>query len=174
LVFLDETGLMLQPLRRRTWAPRGDTPVLCAWDRHDRWSVLGSLSMAPWALRLGCYFRFYDHNITAEEVRDFVRMLHRQLRRPLIVVLDRWGVHRKAIRLLQERKPRWLHVEWLPAYAPELNPVEHLWNHTKWGDLANFVPDDAQHLRQAAQQSLNDQRYDPERLYSCFRAAELT
>jgi transposase len=174
LVFLDETGLMLQPLRRRTWAPQGDTPVLRVWDRHDRWSVLGCLTLAPWALRLGCYFRFYDHNITAEDVRDFVRMLHRQLRRPLIVVLDRWGVHRKAIRLLRAQEPSWLHVEWLPAYAPELNPVEHLWNHTKWSDLANFVPDDANHLRRAAEQSLHDQRDDPSRLYSCFRAAELT
>jgi transposase len=173
LVFLDETGLMLQPLRRRTWAPRGETPVLNAWDRHDRWSVLGCLSMAPWALRLGCYFRFYDHNITAEEVVDFLRMLHRQLRRPLIVVLDRWGVHRKAIRLLKERRSQWLQVEWLPAYAPELNPVEQLWNHTKWGDLANFIPDDAAHLRRAAHQSLQKQRSNPQRLYSCFQAAQL-
>jgi hypothetical protein len=173
LVFLDETGLMLQPLCRRTWAPRGDTPVLKAWDRHDRWSVIGTLSLAPWALRLGCHFRFFDHNITAEEVRDFLRQLHRQLRRPLILVLDRWGVHRKAIRLLGPQAARWLRVEWLPGYAPELNPVEHLWNHTKWGDLANLVPTDADDLYQAAHRSLYDQQRDPQRLYSCFRAAKL-
>ena len=71
-MFLDETGLMLQPLRRRTWAPCGKTPVLRAWDRRDRWSVLGALSLAPWAWRLGCYFNFFDHNITAEEVRAFL------------------------------------------------------------------------------------------------------
>lgn len=135
---------------------------------------MGALSTAPWALRLGCYFRFYDHNITAEEVVGFLRMLHRQLRRPLIVVLDRWGVHRKALRLLQEQRASWLQqIEWLPAYAPELNPVEQLWNHTKWGDLANFIPDNAQHLRQAAQQSLRQQQSDPRRLYSCFQAAKL-
>lgn len=164
---------MLQPLRRRTWAPQGDTPVLGAWDRHDRWSVLGALSLAPWALRLGCYFRFYDHNITAKEVVGFLRQLHRQLRRPLIVVLDRWSVHRKAVRLLQEQRAAWLTIEWLPAYAPELNPVEQLWNHTKWGDLANFIPNDAQHLRRAADHSLQAQRANPQRLYSCFRAAQL-
>ena len=134
---------------------------------------MGALSMAPWALRLGCYFRFYDHNITAEEVVGFLRLLHRQLRRPLIVVLDRWGVHRKAVRLLQEQRAPWLQIEWLPAYAPELNPVEQLWNHTKWGDLANFIPDDAEHLRTAARHSLCEQRSDPRRLYSCFQAAKL-
>src|SRR5262249_34567293 len=119
---------MLQALQLRTWAPQGHTPVLRAWDRHDRRSVLGGLTLAPWALRLASYYRFYDHNIPAEVVRDFIRMLQRQLRRPWIVVLDRWGVHRKAIRLLRQRQPTWLHGEWLTAYAPELNPVEHLWN----------------------------------------------
>lgn len=172
-MFLDETGLMLQPLRRRTWAPRGQTPVCRAWSRHDRWSVLAAITRAPWALRLGCYFRIYDRNITTENVIDFVKSLHRGLRRPLIVILDRWSVHRKAIRLLTERKINWLRVEWLPAYAPELNPVEQLWNHTKWGDLANFVPDDAQQLCTAAENSLNRQRHDPHSLYSCFQAAEL-
>jgi transposase len=82
-------------------------------------------------------------------------------------------VHRKAVRLLLEQPVHWLQVEWLPSYAPELNPVEHLWNHTKWGDLANFVPHDRDHLRRAASQSLHDQRDDPARLSSCFLAAKL-
>ena len=42
IVFLDESGFMLQPLRRRTWAPSGQTPLQDAWDRHDRLSVVGS------------------------------------------------------------------------------------------------------------------------------------
>ena len=172
-MFLDETGLMLQPLVRRTWAPRGQTPVIRSWDRHDRWSVMGALTVAPWALRLNFYFEFFSHNIQAEEVAAFLCHLHQHLGRLLIVVLDRWGVHRKAVRLLQERGVRWLQPEWLPAYAPELNPTEHIWNHTKWGDLANFVPTDKEHLRQAAQQSFVDQHHDPTRLYSCFQAAEL-
>jgi transposase len=37
--------------------------------------------------------------------------------------------------------------EWLPAYAPELNPVEARWSNTKYSDLANFVPDDTPHLK---------------------------
>lgn len=164
---------MLQPLVRRTWAPRGQTPMLNCWDRHDRWSVIGALTVAPWALRLNLYFEFFDHNIQAEDVSRFLRHLYWQLRRPLIVVLDRWGVHRKAVRLLHEQYATWLRPEWLPAYAPELNPTEHVWNHTKWGDLANFVPEHAAHLRQAAQDSFVDQHHDPPRLYSCFRAAQL-
>lgn len=172
-MFLDETGLMLQPLVRRTWAPRGHTPVLDAWDRHDRLSVIGALTMAPWALRLNLYFQIFSRNIKADDVATFLSHLHQQLRRPLIVVLDRWSAHRKAVRLLYQRGASWLSAEWLPAYAPELNPTEHVWNHTKWSDLANFVAEDAVELQRAACQSLFRQRQDPSRLSSCFQAAEL-
>jgi transposase len=171
VVFLDESGFMLQPLRRRSWAPRGQTPIQYSWDRHDRWSVLGALSLAPWALRIGVYFRLYDHNIVAEDVMHFLKQLHRQLGRRLIVVWDRWGVHRSAARQLSGYD--WLQIEYLPSYAPELNPVEAMWNHTKYSDLANFIPADATHLSRSIVDSLNDQRQDPHLKYSFFRYAKL-
>ncbi len=170
-MFLDESGFMLQPLRRRTWAPCGQTPIHYAWDRRDRWSVLGALSLAPWALRIGEYFQLYDHNIITDDVVRFVKHLHRQLGRKLILIWDRWSVHRSAARRLVAY--RWLQIEWLPSYAPELNPVESMWNHTKYSDLANFIPDDAQHLCQAIRSSLVNQSRDPSRKYSFFRYTDL-
>ena len=162
---------MLQPLRRRTWAPCGVTPIQYSWDRHDRFSVLGALSLAPWALRIGVYFRLCDHNIHAVDVVDFVKQLHRQLGRSLILVWDRWSVHRSAAKQLA--RFNWLEIEYLPAYAPELNPVEAMWNHTKYSDLANFIPHDATHLRASIADSLNDQRRDSQLKYSFFRYAKL-
>ena len=93
-----------------------------AWDRHDRFSVLGALSLAPWALRIGLYFRLFDHNITAADLVEFIKQLHRQLGRRLILVWDRWSVHRSAAKQLAHYD--WLQVAYLPAYVPELNPVE--------------------------------------------------
>ena len=119
-MFLDESGFMLQPLCRRTWAPRGETPIQYAWDRHDRLSAIGALSLAPWARRIGMYFELLDHNIRAEDVVAFLKQLRRHLRRPIILVWDRWSVHRKAARLLREAKCDWIHFEWLPGYAPDL------------------------------------------------------
>jgi transposase len=170
-VFLDESGFMLQPLRRRTWAPRGQTPIHYAWDRHDRWSVIGALSLAPWALRIGAYFQLYDHNIVAPDVIAFVKQLHRQLGRELIVVWDRWNVHRSAATKLS--KFDWLQIEYLPSYAPELNPVEAMWNHTKYSDLANFIPDDVIHLQRAIHKSLQNQRQDAPLKHSFFQYADL-
>jgi hypothetical protein len=37
--------------------------------------------------------------------------------------------------------PKTIRVEWPPAYAPDLNPVEQVWNHSKYTDLVNLVPE---------------------------------
>jgi transposase len=170
-VLIDETGLMLQPLVRRTWAPRGQTPVMYGWDRHDRLSVLAGLTLAARRNRLGLYFTVHGHNITADELVAFLCGVQRNLRRRLIVVLDRWSVHRKTARILQD--DRRFTFEWLPGYAPDLNPVEHVWSHTKYGDLANYVPADVVELECAVDCSLQETRHAPGMLRSFFHAAEL-
>jgi hypothetical protein len=60
---LDESGFMLQPVVRRTWAPQGQTPIQYSWDWHDRLSVITAITLAPIYCRLGVYFQIHDHNI---------------------------------------------------------------------------------------------------------------
>lgn len=129
------------------------------------------MSLAPWALRIGLYFQMFERNIRTADVVSFVQQLHRQLGRPVIVVRDRWSVHRAAVTQLAHYA--WLQVEFLPAYAPELNPVEQVGNHTKYGDLVNFVPEDAEQLRASIEGSLDHQRNDARLKYSCFQNAHL-
>ena len=164
---------MLQPVNRRTWAPRGQTPIQYASARHDRLSVIGAITLSPTRQRIGTYWQFYDDNIVAADVAAFLRGLYRQLRRPLIVVLDRLNAHRKAIRLLQADDARWLTAEWLPAYAPDLNPVEAMWSCTKHGDLANFTPDDLYELGEGVVDSLVRQYRDTRIKRSYFHTAQL-
>lgn len=170
-MFLDETGLMLQPLVRRTWSPKAQTPVMYSWDRHDRLSVIAGLSLSAKSRRIGLYFAIHDKNVTAEEVEAFLRHVQRALRRKVIVVMDRWAVHRKAAKSLFGDERFW--IEYLPPYAPDLNPVEHVWNHTKYGDLANYVPDDVLELELELDWSIEQTRQRPELLRSFFHAADL-
>jgi transposase len=170
-VFLDETGLMLAPLVRRTWAPRGQTPVMYSWDRHDRLSVIAALSISARRRRIGLYFATHEKNIKAEEAEVFLRQLQRSLGRRLIVVMDRWSVHRKAAKSLFGDERFW--IEWLPPYAPDLNPVEHVWNHTKYGDLANYIPDDLLDLELELDWSIDQALRRPKLLRSFFHAAKL-
>lgn len=171
---LDETGFMLQPLVRRTWAPRGQTPVQYSWDRHDRLSAISAITVAPLRRRLGLYFQLHDHNIRFDDVIAFLCLVHRHLQRKLLVILDRANPHRKAVRLLQQAGADWLEVEWLPAYAPDLNPVEMIWNHTKYADLANYIPDDVHDLQQAVTSSIQAARSKAQLLRSAFEHAGLT
>ena len=72
---------------------------------------------------VGVYFReLYEHNIDTQDVVSFVGHLLRMIRRKVVLILDRWSVHRAAAAVLQKRYPDRLAIEWLPAYAPELNP----------------------------------------------------
>lgn len=164
----------MQPLNRRTWAPRGQTPIQYAWDRHDRLSVIAALIYRPRSSRLSLSFAIHDHNIKTPDFVEFLRQLRRELRRPIVLVCDRLNVHRSAVRQLHEEGADWLRVEWLPPYAPDLNPVEAIWNHAKYADLPNHVPDDVWELHDLVAESLNDQHFRPPLLRSFFRRAKLT
>jgi len=174
LVLLDESGFRLHPTRRRTWAPRGQTPIHKCWERHDRLSVLGALTGAPHRQRLGFYFRVHTDNIRTPQVLAFLYALHRQVRRALLLVLDRWSVHRAAVSHLHGRCPPWVAgISWLPSSAPELNPVEQVWNHPKYNELAKYVPNTVEELQDAVGLSLASKRSYPALLRSFFRYAKL-
>ena len=133
-MFLDESGFMLQPVCRRTWAPRGQTPLLRQWDRRDRLSTISALTVAPRRRRFGLYWAQYPHNIRSPEVLRFLQALHRHLPHGLTLIWDRGRPHRATrVQTWLARHQR-IVVEWLPSYAPDLNPVEHVWGHTKYGD----------------------------------------
>lgn len=164
---------MLQPVVRRTWAPRGETPVLDCWDRHDRLSAISALTISPRRKRLGLYFDVVDHNIVTDDFVDFMAHLLRRVGQPITLVLDRWQVHRSGVRKITARFGRRVHIEWLPPYAPELNPTEQVWSHTKYADLANFIPDDVLHLGQTVASSLRHTRQNQNLLRSFFHHARL-
>jgi hypothetical protein len=56
IVFIDQTGFMLQPTVRRPWAPQGQSPTHHSWDRHERLSITGAITISPLQKRLGFYF----------------------------------------------------------------------------------------------------------------------
>lgn len=164
---------MMQPTRRRTWAPKGQTPVHKPSKRHDRVSGIGTLPVSPVRRVLNLYFALMLRNVEATDLVDFVEQIHRRLRTPLIVVWDRSGPHRAAARELERRHAERVTIEWLPSYSPTLNPQEHCWDQVKYHDLANFLPEDVTELDAAAAASLTKQRGMPAILRSHFDYAQL-
>ena len=173
IVFIDESGPMLQPVVRRTWSPRGETPIIKSWDRRDRLSAVSALTIPPLRRRLGLHFDVLDHNVRWPDAYRFLSSLLSKLRRPITVVLDRLNAHRSAIPRLKERFGSRVEVEWLPPYAPELNPVEGVWCHTKHDDLANYIPEDVDDLNRNVERSLRRTRTERDLLRSFFEGAGL-
>jgi transposase len=174
IVLIDETGVLLNPLVRRTLAPCGDTPTLLVSGSRQKISVIAGLSLSPVSHQLGLYFQTvpnsYINNVGAA---DFVRDLLRHLRGKVIVVWDNGPMHKgDPIRQLLADFPR-LSLANLPPYAPELNPVEQLWNHLKYGQLANYVPQDLQQLGDRVIDILVEAKFDPNRLQSCYNNTPL-
>lgn len=140
LIFLDESGILMAPLVRRSWSPRGQTPVLRQRTRsHQKVSAVACLCITPKRNRVRLYFRLHpDANIDAAATTDYLRHLLRQVRGNVVLIWDRLLAHRaKTTQAFLERSPR-LHPVFLPPYAPELNPVEYVWAYLKTNPLANW------------------------------------
>jgi putative transposase len=119
------------------------------------------------------YYELLDHNARTADFVRFVREVHEHLRRAVILVWDRLPAHRSAARRLLEGGTTWLQVEWLPPYAPDLDPVEAVWNQSKYGALANVIPEDIHDLHSKLDHVLDTFRHEPNRLHAFFDAAHL-
>lgn len=176
MVLIDESGVLLSPLVRRTLAPRGQTPILHVPGGHrDKVSAIAGLTLSPCARQLNLYFHTepytYLNNVA---VADFLRDLLRHLRGQVIVVWDNGPNHKgDPIRAVRADYPR-LDIEWLPPYAPELNPVEQLWNCLKYQRLVNFTPPDVETLDRHVTHHLFRLKADGQRLRSLYAATPLS
>lgn len=172
LVFCDESGFLIMPNLAKTWAPRGQTPLLRHRTRRQRVSAISAISVSPQRQRLGLYYRLYEHNIGQREVCQFLSQLLAHLRGDVVVLLDNATIHRgQRLRRLQQRNER-LHVEYFPGYAPELNPDEGVWAYAK-RVLANGQPDDVKTLHRAVRSTLEKLRASRVRLRGCIEHSEL-
>ncbi len=153
IVFVDESGLSERPNRYRTWAPRGQTPVL---QFHFRWKMLSAIAGMTW---WNFYFKLFPGAIRSAHVVEFLSLLLRHLPGKLLIIWDGLATHRS--RLVKEfvaRQNGRLTLETLPAYAPELNPVEFLWGHWKQHELPNLCPKTYYELSFHARQALRRNR----------------
>jgi len=167
---------MMTPTARRTYAPRGKTPVQKCWARHGRVSAISAVTVSPVRRRPGLYFRLLPDNrgARAEDTVSFLKELRRHLRGPITVIWDRSVIHdrSRAVRAWLAKHPE-VRTERFPGYAPELNPDEYVWSHAKYAGLANYAAPDLKALREAAGNHLRVLRQDRKLLRSFIDHAHL-
>jgi len=176
LVFLDESGFMLAPVIRRTYAPRGNTPVLKIADPHGKISVIGAMIISPQRRHFGlCFDLLYDNaNYRGETVVPFLERLVRKTRGPLTILWDAIPIHRADPVTCFLRKHRAIVSELFPRYAPDLNPVDKIWFYVKYDRLPNFAPPRLSDLRVRVKRELRRLQQRPDVLKSLFHLTRLS
>lgn len=174
LAFLDESGISEKPTVRRSWAPKGKTPIINSpghWHTH---SVTGAIVCTARGYNPKLYFRLTDGVVASPEFIRFVKQLRHHVRGRIILLMDRLAVHRsKESSAFLKTQQHWLKAEWFPPYAPELNPIEYLWSASKRKDFANFCPDTISDLDNRIRRSVKRIRRRPDILTGFLRKSSL-
>jgi transposase len=120
---------------------RGQTPLLQETFNWKSFSIIGGLVL------LRFYFQIYAGSIKGLQVIEFLKQLQRHIPGKLLILWDGAPIHRSALVEDYVASTRGLvEVECLPAYAPELNPVEYMWGHLKTHEIADLVATQAWEL----------------------------
>lgn len=133
-----------------------------------------SLSAVAGLTAWNFYFRLYPGAVKSPQVVDFLAALVRHMRQPLMLVWDRLPAHRSGmVRDYIDGLKGWIHMAYLPPYAPELNPVEYIWAHWKQHELPNLCPKDFWQLSAAARRTLRRMRRRPRLITAFWQQASL-
>ena len=163
---VDESGFYLLPAVVRTYAPRGQTPVLRSPYTRDHLSVISAITPDG---------RLVVHEqreaIRGPDVVAFLRQLLRLLPGKLLVLWDGASIHRnqEVKGFLAAGAAKRLHLEHFPAYAPEANPDEGIWRHLKRVELRNRCCQDLEELRWEVRLAVRRLRRRPDVIRACFR-----
>jgi transposase len=175
-VFLDESGFQLAPLVRRTYAPRGRTPIVEAWHRKGRISAISAVTVSPIRRRPNLYFRLLADNTNAhgEDTVAFLAQLRGEIQGPMTILWDQSRIHERSA-VVRKYLARHLEIvtEDFPGYAPDANPDEGVWGYTKYHRLPNYAPEDTWELRSRLIAELSALRRRPDLLASFIRHAEI-
>jgi len=170
ILFLDESGFYPLASVVRTYAPIGQTPILQEWYTRDHLSAISAISPEG---RL--YFHCQDRAINSADVVAFLEHLLREVPGRMVIIWDGAPIHRSYVikEFLASGAAQRLHLERLPAYAPELNPGEGLWQQLKGVELRNICCFNIPHLRRELRDAVKRVRRKPRIIQGCFRGAKL-
>lgn len=128
LYFQDESGVSLTNVLGKTWGQKGKTPIVPVTGYRGSFCITSAISPAGKLI-----FRIEKGKVNAKKHIEFLEQIMKQHpKRKIIVVEDRAPAHRaKKVQEFIQQHRRQLAVYFLPPYAPELNPDEHVWQYLK-------------------------------------------
>ena len=120
----DETGMRNDSQHGRSYAPRGQTPVIRLSAKR------ASMNMISTVTNQGkVRFMIYSGTMNAQRLLQFFKQLIKAVNKKVFLILDNLRVHHaKLVKewLATKRHAQKIEVFFLPAYSPEMNPDEYL------------------------------------------------
>jgi transposase len=170
LLCVDASGFCPWPSVVRTSAPVGHPPLVQEWYTRDHLSAISASS--PAATRDGAG---QARPLPAEDVVACREQLRREVPGRLVILWDGAPMHRRRVvtACLAHGAAARLHVERLPADAPELNPGEGLWAHLQGVERRHVCCCDLPRLRRALREAVTRVRRKPRVIEGFFRGAKL-
>lgn len=131
IFFVDEAAVRSDSHHGTTWGPIGDTPKV--EDSGDRFTIKVISAVTP---RGDMKFSFIEGKMNTDKYIEFLRKLRSDAGCPIIVIADNASYHKaNKVKALadasEDGEGEGIYTAMLPAYCPELNPDEQVWNHAK-------------------------------------------
>jgi transposase len=146
IYFADEASIRSDYHSGTTWAPVGQTPVIETTGARFSVNMLSAISPRG-ELRFMCT----EGRLTAKVFTEFLQRLITKANRPIILIVDGHPVHRSAtVKKFVEQSDGRLRLFHLPAYSPDLNPDELVWNHVKHHRIGKTAVKGPGHLKKLA------------------------
>ncbi len=132
---------------------------------YDHLSVISAITLSG-----QLYFELQERAYTGEDVVQFLKNLRRKTGKRLLIIWDGASIHTgRAVKdYLAAGAARYLHLERLPAYAPELNPDEGVWNYLKRNELGNVCCANLKALAGFVRRGFTKMRRKPYALQGCL------
>ena len=166
IFFGDEAGVRSDFHSGTTWGRRGHTPIVSSTGARFRVNMISAIS-AQGQLR----FMLTEGRVTASVFLEFLKRLMANVSAPIFLVVDGHSTHKaKSVRRFVEAQGGRLELHYLPAYSPELNPDELVWNNLKTHTLGRKVIASRQELRALVLSHLRRLQKLPGLIRSFFRA----
>lgn len=116
----DESGLRSDDVRGRSYAPRGETPVVRVPNKRHGLSIISTVTNKG-QMR----WRIFDGALNSTILIDFFKRLIKGQKKKVFLILDNLRVHHsKPVKHWLAQHAEYIEVFYLPSYSPELNPDE--------------------------------------------------
>ena len=170
LYFEDESNVSLSPVMGTSWSPKREKISLKVTGKRGSVAAVSAISNDGRLL-----FSLHDSGkrFNSDDIIDFLdQMLSHHLRRHLVVVMDQAPCHTsKKVKEYIDSKKR-LHVFYLPAYSPQFNPDEKVWNHLKNIELKGHLKNNTKDLKRLMRLKLNKISKSQKTTFAIFKRCD--